>query len=217
MTEAQRLKEEARLKEMWQLEEEHAHLPYLAGVDEAGRGPLAGPVVAATAILPKDHLFYYLNDSKKMTEKRREALFLEIKEKAIAYGIGIVSPERIDEINILQATYEAMRMAIEEMEKNFSITPSLLLNDAVRIPLVDIPQIPIVHGDAKSLSIAAASVLAKVSRDHLMLDYAKEYPEYGFEKHKGYGTKAHTEAILEHGPCPIHRRSFLKKLYAGES
>ena len=108
-------------------------------------------------------------------------------------------------------------MAIEEMEKNFSITPSLLLNDAVRIPLVDIPQIPIVHGDAKSLSIAAASVLAKVSRDHLMLDYAKEYPEYGFEKHKGYGTKAHTEAILEHGPCPIHRRSFLKKLYAGQS
>ena len=125
--------------------------------------------------------------------------------------------ERIDEINILQATYEAMRMAIEEMEKNFSITPSLLLNDAVRIPLVDIPQIPIVHGDAKSLSIAAASVLAKVSRDHLMLDYAKEYPEYGFDKHKGYGTKAHTEAILEHDPCPIHRRSFLKKLYAGQS
>ena len=152
-----------------------------------------------------------------MTEKRREALFLEIKEKAIAYGIGIVSPERIDEINILQATYEAMRLAIEEMKKNFSITPSLLLNDAVRIPLVDIPQIPIVHGDAKSLSIAAASVLAKVSRDHLMLDYAREYPEYGFEKHKGYGTKAHTEAILEYGSCPIHRRSFLKKLYAGKS
>ena len=217
MTDAQRLKEEARLKAMWQLEEEHADLPYLAGVDEAGRGPLAGPVVAATAILPKDHLFYYLNDSKKMTEKRREALFLEIKEKAIAYGIGIVSPERIDEINILQATYEAMRLAIEEMKKNFSITPSLLLNDAVRIPLVDIPQIPIVHGDAKSLSIAAASVLAKVTRDHIMLDYAKEYSEYGFEKHKGYGTKTHTEAILEHGPCPIHRRSFLKKLYAGQS
>ena len=217
MTEAQRLKEEARLKAMWQLEEEHAYLPYIAGVDEAGRGPLAGPVVAATAILPQNHHFYFLNDSKKMTEKRREVLFLEIKENAIAYGIGIVSPERIDEINILQATYEAMRMAVEEMEKNFSITPSLLLNDAVRIPLVDIPQIPIVHGDAKSLSIAAASVLAKVSRDHLMLDYAKEYPEYGFDKHKGYGTKAHTEAILEHGPCPIHRRSFLKKLYAGQS
>ena len=213
MTEAQRLKEEARLKEMWKLEEEHTHLPFIAGVDEAGRGPLAGPVVAATAILPKDHLFYFLNDSKKI----REALFLEIKENAIAYGIGIVSPERIDEINILQATYEAMRLAIEEMEKNYSIIPSLLLNDAVRIPMVDIPQIPIVHGDAKSLSIAAASVLAKVSRDHLMLDYAREYPEYGFEKHKGYGTKAHTEAILEHGPCPIHRRSFLKKLYAGQS
>ena len=209
MTEAQRLKEEVRLKEMWQLEEEHAHLPYIAGVDEAGRGPLAGPVVAATAILPKEHLFYFLNDSKKMTEKRREALFLEIKENAIAYGIGIVSPERIDEINILQATYEAMRLAIEEMEKNFSIIPSLLLNDAVRIPMVDIPQIPIVHGDAKSLST--------VSRDHLMLDYAKEYPESGFEKHKGYGTKAHTEAILAYGPCPIHRRSFLKKLYAGQS
>ena len=217
MTEAQRLKEEARLKEMWKLEEEHADISFIAGVDEAGRGPLAGPVVAATAILPKEHLFYFLNEAKKMTEKRREALVLEIKENAIAYGIGIVSPERIDEINILQATYEAMRLAIEEMEKNFSIIPSLMLNDAVRIPMVDIPQIPIVHGDAKSLSIAAASVLAKVSRDHLMLDYAREYPEYGFEKHKGYGTKAHTEAILEYGPCPIHRRSFLKKLYAGES
>ena len=214
MTEAQRLKEEVRLKEMWQLEEEHAHLPYIAGVDEAGRGPLAGPVLAATAILPKNHHFYFLNDSKKMTEKRREALFLEIKENAIAYGIGIVSPERIDEINILQATYEAMRMAIEEMEKNFSITPSLLLNDAVRIPLVDIPQVPIVHGDAKSLSIAAASVLAKVTRDHIMLEFDEQYPEYGFKQHKGYGTKVHREAILTHGPCPIHRRSFLKNLYS---
>jgi len=217
MTEAQRLKEEARLKEMWKLEEEHADISFIAGVDEAGRGPLAGPVVAGAAPFFPQQTFFFFFDSKKMTEKRREALFLEIKENAIAYGIGIVSPERIDEINILQATYEAMRLAIEEMEKNFSITPSLLLNDAVRIPMVDIPQIPIVHGDAKSLSIAAASVLAKVSRDHIMLDYAKEYPEYGFEKHKGYGTKAHTEAILAYGPCPIHRRSFLKKLYAGQS
>ena len=217
MTDKSREREELRLEEMRKEEKAHLSESPIAGVDEAGRGPLAGPVVAACAVIPLDYPFYYLNDSKKMTEKRREALFLEIKENAIAYGIGIVSPERIDEINILQATYEAMRLAIEEMEKNYSIIPSLLLNDAVRIPLVDIPQIPIVHGDAKSLSIAAASVLAKVSRDHLMLDYAREYPEYGFEKHKGYGTKAHTEAILEYGSCPIHRRSFLKKLYAGKS
>ena len=217
MTDKVREKEELRLEEMRKEERAVLELSPIAGVDEAGRGPLAGPVVAACAVIPLDYPFYYLNDSKKMSEKRREALFEELQKEAIAFGIGIVSPERIDEINILQATYEAMRLSIREMEKNFSIKPSILFNDAVTIPMVDIPQIPIVHGDAKSLSIAAASVLAKVSRDHLMLDYAKEYPEYGFEKHKGYGTKAHTEAILEHGPCPIHRRSFLKKLYAGES
>ena len=215
MTEAQRLKEEVRLKEMWQLEEEHAHLPYIAGVDEAGRGPLAGPVVAATAILPKEHLFYFLNDSKKMTEKRREELFLILKKEAIAYGIGIVSPEEIDRINILQATYKAMRIALQNMKEQFSLVPRLLLNDAVTIPDVEIPQIPIIHGDARSLSIAAASVLAKVTRDHIMLSYDEKYPLYGFAKHKGYGTKAHREAILCYGPSPIHRSSFLKKLYQG--
>ena len=215
MTEAQRLKEEVRLKEMWQLEEEHAHLPYIAGVDEAGRGPLAGPVVAATAILPKEHLFYFLNDSKKMTEKRREELFLILKKEAIAYGIGIVSPEEIDRINMLQATYKAMRIALQNMKEQFSLVPRLLFNDAVTIPDVEIAQIPIIHGDARSLSIAAASVLAKVTRDHIMLSYDEKYPLYGFAKHKGYGTKAHREAILCYGPSPIHRSSFLKKLYQG--
>ena len=217
MTDKAREKEELRLEEMRKEERAVLDLSPIAGVDEAGRGPLAGPVVAACAVIPLDYPFYYLNDSKKMSEKRREALFEILQKEAIAFGIGIVSPERIDEINILQATYEAMREALKDMEKRFSLSPKILLNDAVTIPGIPIPQKAIVHGDAKSLSIAAASVLAKVSRDHLMLDYAKEYSEYGFEKHKGYGTKAHTEAILEHGPCPIHRRSFLKKLYAGES
>ena len=214
MTDKAREKEELRLEEMRKEERAVFDFSPIAGVDEAGRGPLAGPVVAACAVIPLDYPFYYLNDSKKMSEKRREALFEVLQKEAIAFGIGIVSPERIDEINILQATYEAMREALKDMEKRFSLSPKILLNDAVTIPGIQIPQKAIVHGDAKSLSIAAASVLAKVTRDHIMLEYDEQYPKYGFKQHKGYGTKLHREAILIHGPCPIHRRSFLKNLYS---
>ena len=214
MTDKAREKEELRLEEMRKEERAALELSPIAGVDEAGRGPLAGPVVAACAVIPLDYPFYYLNDSKKMSEKRREALFEDLQKEAIAFGIGIVSPERIDEINILQATYEAMREALKDMEKRFSLSPRILLNDAVTIPGILIPQKAIVHGDAKSLSIAAASVLAKVTRDYIMLEYDEKYPEYGFKQHKGYGTKLHREAILTYGPCPIHRRSFLKNLYS---
>ena len=214
MTDKTKEKEELRLEEMRKEERAVLECSPIAGVDEAGRGPLAGPVVAACAVIPLDYPFYYLNDSKKMSEKRREALFEELQKEAIAFGIGIVSPERIDEINILQATYEAMREALKDMEKRFSLIPKILLNDAVTIPGISIPQKPIVHGDAKSLSIAAASVLAKVTRDHIMLKYDEQYPKYGFKQHKGYGTKVHREAILTYGPCPIHRRSFLKNLYS---
>ena len=214
MTDKAREKEELRLEEMRKEERAALELSPIAGVDEAGRGPLAGPVVAACAVIPLDYPFYYLNDSKKMSEKRRESLFEDLQKEAIAFGIGIVSPERIDEINILQATYEAMREALKDMEKRFSLSPNILLNDAVTIPGIPIPQKAIVHGDAKSLSIAAASVLAKVTRDHIMLEYDEQYPKYGFKQHKGYGTKVHREAILTHGPCPIHRRSFLKNLYS---
>jgi len=215
MTDKSREREELRLEEMRKEEKAHLSESPIAGVDEAGRGPLAGPVVAACAVIPLDYPFYYLNDSKKMTEKRREELFLILKKEAIAYGIGMVSPEEIDRINILQATYKAMRIALQNMKEQFSLVPRLLLNDAVTIPDVEIPQIPIIHGDARSLSIAAASVLAKVTRDHIMLSYDEKYPFYGFAKHKGYGTKAHREAILCYGPSPIHRSSFLKKLYQG--
>ena len=214
MTDKAREKEELRLEEMRKEERAALELSPIAGVDEAGRGPLAGPVVAACAVIPLDYPFYYLNDSKKMSEKRRESLFEDLQKEAIAFGLGIVSPERIDEINILQATYEAMREALKDMEKRFSLIPNILLNDAVTIPGISIPQKAIVHGDAKSLSIAAASVLAKVTRDHIMLEYDEQYPEYGFKQHKGYGTKVHREAILTHGPCPIHRRSFLKNLFS---
>ena len=186
----------------------------VCGIDEAGRGPLAGPVVAAVAVLPKDCTILRLNDSKKLSEKCREELFLEIKEKAAAYGIGIVSPEVIDSINILQATYEAMRQAVAQLPQE----PDIFLNDAVIIPgISEEKQIKIIKGDAKSVSIAAASILAKVTRDHMMMEYDKIYPEYGFAKHKGYGTKMHNEAILTYGPCPIHRRTFLKKLLGEEA
>ena len=214
MTDKAREKEELRLEEMRKEERAVLNFSPIAGVDEAGRGPLAGPVVAACAVIPLDYPFYYLNDSKKMSEKRRESLFEDLQKEAIAFGIGIVSPERIDEINILQATYEAMREALKDMERRFSLSPNILLNDAVTIPGIPIPQKAIVHGDAKSLSIAAASVLAKVTRDHIMLEYDEKYPAYGFKQHKGYGTKVHREAILTHGPCPIHRRCFLKNLYS---
>ena len=202
----------ARLAAMRRYEEEYGDCQFICGIDEAGRGPLAGPVAAGAVILPKDCQILYLNDSKKLSEKRREELFSEIREKAVAFGVGIVSPERIDEINILQATYEAMRQAIGQL----SVTPQILLNDAVTIPQVTIRQVPIIKGDAKSVSIAAASILAKVTRDHMMAEYDRLYPEYGFAKHKGYGTAAHIAAIREYGPCPIHRRTFIGNFYDGE-
>ena len=199
-------KELLRLEAMKAYEKENKDCALICGIDEAGRGPLAGPVAAGAVILPRDCTILYLNDSKKLSEKRREELFLEIKEKALAWNVAVVSPARIDEINILQATYEAMRAAIGGLSQ----TPDLLLNDAVTIPGVEIPQIPIVKGDAKSVSIAAASILAKVTRDHLMAEYVKLYPGYGFAKHKGYGTAAHIAALRELGPSPIHRRTFIK-------
>lgn len=200
-------KELARLEAIREYEDTYDACAYICGIDEAGRGPLAGPVVAAAAVLPKDCQIFYLNDSKKLSEKKRDLLFDEIKEKAVAYGIGIVSPQVIDEINILQATYEAMRQAISQL----NVIPEILLNDAVTIPGVDIMQVPIVKGDAKSVSIAAASILAKVTRDRMMMEYDQIYPEYGFAKHKGYGTAAHIAALKEYGACPIHRRTFIKK------
>ena len=178
---------------------------YICGIDEAGRGPLAGPVVAAAVILPAGLVIPYVNDSKKLTEKRREALYPEILEKALSVGVGVVPAARIDEINILQATYEAMRQAIGQL----SVRPDVLLNDAVRIPDVEIPQVPIIKGDAKSISIACASVIAKVTRDRMMKEYDAIYPEYGFAGHKGYGTAAHIAAIRQYGPSPIHRRTFM--------
>ena len=207
-------KELARLAAMHEYENAHADVRFIAGIDEAGRGPLAGPVVAACCILPKDAVILYLNDSKKVTALRREALLPEIKEKAIAYGIGIVDEKRIDEINILQADYEAMRIAVQKTSamlqaKGLADAPGLLLNDAVTIPGVEIPQESIIKGDAKSVSIAAASILAKVTRDHLMEEYDALYPEYGFARNKGYGTKEHIEALKRLGPCPIHRRTFI--------
>jgi ribonuclease HII len=199
-------KELARLETMKEYEYTYEACAAICGIDEAGRGPLCGPVVAGAVILPKDCQILYLNDSKKLSEKRREELFLEIQEKSVAWSVGIVGPDVIDEINILQATYQAMRQAIAGLR----VQPDLLLNDAVTIPGVDIMQIPIVKGDAKSVSIAAASVMAKVTRDHMMYEYDKLYPEYGFAKHKGYGTAAHIAALKEYGPCPIHRRTFIK-------
>lgn len=195
----------ARLKIMQEFEEKYKAFTYIAGVDEVGRGPLAGPVVASCVILDRNIQILYINDSKKLSEKKRESLYDEICEKSVAYGIGIVSPGRIDEINILNATYEAMKAAISSLD----IKPDILLNDAVHIPDLDIKQVSIIKGDAKSISIAAVSIVAKVSRDRLMVEYDTIYPEYKFAKNKGYGTKEHISAIKEHGLCPIHRRSFV--------
>nr|WP_314757540.1 ribonuclease HII [uncultured Lachnoanaerobaculum sp.] len=197
--------ERVRLEGMREFENKYSDLAYVAGIDEAGRGPLAGPVVAAAVILPKDIFLPFLNDSKKVTEKRRDVLFDEIKQNAIAYGIGIASNTLIDEINILQATYEAMREAINALEK----TPDVLLVDAVHIPDINLKQVGIVKGDAKSVNIAAASILAKVTRDRIMAEYDKIYPEYGFASNKGYGTATHIAALKEVGPCAIHRKSFI--------
>lgn len=198
-------KERERLEAMSVYEKQYASCLAICGIDEVGRGPLAGPVVAGAVILPRDTEILYLNDSKKLSEKKREALYDEIMEKAVAVGIGMASPARIDEINILQATYEAMRIAIDKLK----VRPDLLLNDAVTIPGVEISQVPIVKGDAKSISIAAASIVAKVTRDRMMKEYEEIFPGYDFASNKGYGTKAHIQALKTLGPCVIHRRSFI--------
>ncbi|BDZ77348.1 ribonuclease HII [Claveliimonas bilis] len=198
-------KERKRLEAMSVYEKQYASCLAICGIDEVGRGPLAGPVVAGAVILPRDTEILYLNDSKKLSEKKREALYDEIMEKAVAVGIGMASPARIDEINILQATYEAMRMAIDKLQ----VRPDLLLNDAVTIPGVEISQVSIVKGDAKSISIAAASIVAKVTRDRMMKEYEEIFPGYDFASNKGYGTKAHIQALKTLGPCVIHRRSFI--------
>ena len=195
-----------RLEGMKRYEREYESAGLICGIDEAGRGPLAGPVVAAAVILPKDCQILYLNDSKKLTARRRELLYEEIQEKALAVGVGVVSHTRIDEINILQATYEAMRQALNSLSR----VPDLLLNDAVTIPEVQIRQIPIVKGDAKSVSIAAASVIAKVTRDRMMAEMNKDYPGYGFASNKGYGSASHIAALKAQGPCGIHRRTFIR-------
>ncbi len=199
-------KEKERLSLMCQYEEQYGECTYICGIDEAGRGPLAGPVVAGAVILPKDCEILYLNDSKQLSAKRREELYDEIMEKAVATGIGMASPARIDEINILQATYEAMREAV----RGLGVVPDILLNDAVRIPGLEMPQVPIVKGDAKSVSIAAASILAKVTRDRLMVQYEEVLPGYGFAKNKGYGSAEHIAALKRMGATPIHRQSFIK-------
>ena len=197
--------EMARIDALKEYERKYESEGYVCGIDEVGRGPLAGPVVACACILPKNCNILYINDSKKLSKKKREELYDIIMKEAVAVGIGYNSPERIDEINILQATFEAMREAISKL----SVTPDILLNDAVTIPGVDIKQVPIIKGDAKSISIGAASIVAKVTRDRLMEDYDKLFPEYGFASNMGYGTAVHIKAIKEIGPCPIHRRSFI--------
>lgn len=201
-------KERERMENMKYYERKYAEFSYIAGIDEVGRGPLAGPVVTCAVILPRDCDLLYINDSKKVPEKKRELLCEEIKQCAIAYKIGIVEHTVIDEINILQATYEAMRQSIAGLKPE----PDLLLNDAVTIPGVSIQQVPIIKGDAKSISIAAASIVAKVTRDHMMVEYDKLYPGYDFASNKGYGSAKHIEAIKALGPCPIHRRTFIKNL-----
>ncbi len=202
------LEEKERIRGMKHFEQAFGDYEYICGIDEAGRGPLAGPVIAAAVILPKDSELLYVNDSKQLSSKLRESLFDQIKAEALSYAIGSASHARIDEINILQADYEAMRQAVEALDPS----PQLLLNDAVIIPGLSIPQKSIIKGDAKSYSIAAASVLAKVTRDRIMEQYDELYPEYGFAKHKGYGTKEHREALKKYGPCPIHRQTFIKKV-----
>lgn len=197
--------ESARIEVMKKYEYQYGSDGLVCGIDEVGRGPLAGPVVAGAVILPKDCKILYLNDSKQLSERKREELYDVIMREAVAVGIGLVSPKRIDEINILQATYEAMREAIGQLAEK----PDVLLNDAVTIPGVDIRQVPIVKGDAKSISIAAASIVAKVTRDRLMVEYEGMFPGYGFASNKGYGSQVHIEALKVNGPTLIHRRSFI--------
>ena len=199
-------KEQERLYRMLEFERKYGdEFSCICGIDEAGRGPFAGPVVAGAVILPKGLTIEGLNDSKQVSAKKREELYDEIKEKAVSVGIGMSSPARIDEINILQATYEAMRQAVSKL----AVMPQLLLNDAVTIPGIEIPQVPIIKGDAKSASIAAASIVAKVTRDRLMVEYDKTMPEYGFASNKGYGSAEHIAALQKYGPTPIHRASFI--------
>ncbi|MCM1569880.1 MAG: ribonuclease HII [Roseburia sp.] len=199
-------KEKRRIEGMKEYERKYSGYAAICGVDEAGRGPLAGPVVAGAVILPKDCNILYINDSKQLSEKKREELYDVIREQALAWAVGYASAKRIDEINILQATYEAMREAIGRLNP----APDILLNDAVTIPGIrEVRQIPIIKGDAKSISIGAASIMAKVTRDRLMLEYDKVYPEYHFAQNKGYGSAAHIQALEKYGPTPIHRRSFL--------
>lgn len=199
-------KEEERIEAMKVYEKEYENYSYICGIDEAGRGPLAGPVVAGAVILPKDCKLLYINDSKKLSEKKREELYEEIMEVAVGVSVGIVNSNTIDEINVLQATYEAMRIALVKLP----VLPDILLNDAVTIPKVQIKQVPIIKGDTKSISIAAASIIAKVTRDRMMRVYDELYPEYGFAKNKGYGTASHIEAIGKVGISPIHRQTFVK-------
>ncbi len=198
-------KEIARTEALSVYEKRFSEKGLIAGIDEVGRGPFAGPVVACAVILPPDRRILYLNDSKKLSEKKREELCDVIMSEAVAVGIGMEPPEVIDSVNILQATYSAMRKAIAALDP----APGFLLNDAVTIPGVSIPQCPIVHGDAKSVSIAAASIVAKVTRDRLMTELDGVFPEYGFARNKGYGTAEHIAALREYGPTPIHRRSFI--------
>lgn len=199
-------KEKQRIEDMKVYENTYSHVGWICGIDEAGRGPLAGPVVAGAVILPEDSKILWLNDSKQLSAKKREELYDVIMEEAISVGVGYASPARIDEINILQATYEAMREAVGKLDP----APDLLLNDAVTIPGVEIRQVPIIKGDAKSISIGAASIVAKVTRDRLMEQYADVFPEYDFASNKGYGSAAHIAALKEYGPTPIHRHSFIK-------
>ena len=201
--------ERNRLEKMREYEHQYEDLGYVCGIDEAGRGPFAGPVVAGAVILPADCEILGLNDSKQLSEKKREELYEEIMEKAVAAQAGFASPARIDEINILQATYEAMREAVGKLP----VRPQILLNDAVTIPGIEIPQVPIIKGDSKSLSIAAASIVAKVTRDRLMREYDKVLPQYGFAAHKGYGSKEHIEALKKYGPSPIHRKNFIRNVF----
>ena len=204
--------EKKRIEGLRVYEENYREYDCICGIDEAGRGPLAGPVVAGAVILPKDCRILYINDSKQLSEKKREELYDIIMEKAVCCGVGYASPERIDEINILQATYEAMRQAVAALKPQ----PDILLNDAVTIPEVSIKQVPIIKGDAKSITIGAASIIAKVTRDRLMQDYDRLYPQYGFGGNKGYGSAGHMEALKKYGATPIHRKSFIKGIIPPE-
>lgn len=203
-----------RQQKMWEYENDvkKKGYKYVAGVDEAGRGPLAGPVFAACVILPEGCVINGINDSKKLSEKKREELFEEITKKAIAYSIASIDEKIIDEVNILNATHIAMNKAVDTME----ILPDFVLIDGNSIKNMTIPHETVVKGDAKSINIAAASILAKVSRDRYICEIADKYPEYEFDKHKGYGTKVHTDALKKYGPCEIHRRTFLKKILGEE-